>query len=289
MRVGLATIQRGRIAHLARQARGVLTDQSRIPDRYVVLSMDPAPGPAERALQRAVGPLAAEIALVHEPVEETERIPLAAARNRAIRALGDVDLAILLDVDCIPGHDLVARYVAAHVTAPAADRLLAGPVAYLPPGRPGGLRLRAADRALAVPPTARPVPADDELLDETRHELFWSLSFAVRPELHERIGGFDERYVGYGGEDTDYGFRARSAGVGLVWVGGAWAYHQHHPVSDPPREHLPAIVRNARLFRERWGRWPMEGWLRAFAADGAIDWDPSGDELRLRGDATGRL
>jgi N-acetylglucosaminyl-diphospho-decaprenol L-rhamnosyltransferase len=111
----------------------------------------------------------------------------------------------------------------------------------------------------------------------------------VRPAVHRAIGGFDERYVGYGGEDTDYALRARRASVGLVWVGGAWAYHQHHPVSDPPREHLAEIVRNARLFRERWGRWPMEGWLRAFAAAGSVDWDPDGDELRLRspGAATG--
>lgn len=289
MRVGLATIQRGRLEHLARQARGVLTDQSRLPDRYVVLSMDPAPEPAAQALKRAVGPLAAEIALVHEPTAATERIPLARARNQAIRALGDVDLAILLDVDCIPGHDLVARYAAAHAADPTTDRLLAGPVAYLPPGRPGGLRLRDADRTLAVPPAARPVPADDVLLPETRHELFWSLSFAIRPELHERIGGFDERYVGYGGEDTDYAFRARRVPAGLVWVGGAWAYHQHHPVSDPPREHLAAIVDNARRFHECWGCWPMEGWLRAFAADGEIDWDPNGDELRLRSETAERI
>jgi N-acetylglucosaminyl-diphospho-decaprenol L-rhamnosyltransferase len=282
MRVGVATIQRGRVEHLARQVRGVLCDQSRNPDRYVVLSMDPTPGPAERAMQRAVGPRANDVQLVSAPVEAPARLPLATARNRALRALGDVDLAILLDVDCIPGRELVARYLTAHADHPTAARLLAGPVAYLPPGLPQGVRLRPGDRAQAEPPAARPVPADGELCDEPRHELFWSLSFAVRPDLHERIGGFDERYAGYGGEDTDYALRARDAGVGLTWVGGAWAYHQHHPVSDPPREHLRDIVCNARLFRERWGRWPMEGWLRAFAAEGLVDWDPDGAVLRVR-------
>ena len=31
--------------------------------------------------------------------------------------------------------------------------------------------------------------------------------------------------------------RAREAGVPLRWVGGAWAYHQHHPARSPAREH----------------------------------------------------
>jgi GT2 family glycosyltransferase len=114
---------------------------------------------------------------------------------------------------------------------------------------------------------------------EPRVELFWSLAFAVTPATHERIGGFDEGYEGYGAEDTDYAFRARRAGVGLAWVGGAWAHHQHHPVSDPPVEHLHDIVRNARRFHAAWGRWPMEGWLRAFADLGLVEW--SGARLAL--------
>lgn len=282
MRVGLATLQRGRIDHLVRQAAGVLA-QTRPPARYVVLSMDPTPAAAERSLADALGPRARGIEIIDLPPEDPDRLPLAAARNRAIQALGDVDLAILLDVDCIPSAQLVAAYVAAHATDHGAARLLAGPVGYLPEGRPTGVALQPDDRAAAVAPASRPVPADGEVLVESRHELFWSLSFAVSPSVHRRIGGFDERYRGYGGEDTDYAFRARDADVALVWVGGAWAYHQHHPVSTPPFEHLDDIVRNARLFRQRWKRWPMEGWLHGFAAAGLIDWTPGGAEIRLRG------
>ena len=86
----------------------------------------------------------------------------------------------------------------------------------------------------------------------------------------QRVGGFDETYTGYGGEDTDFGQRARAAGLDLQWVGGADAYHQHHPVSDPPVEHLDDILRNGRRFADRWGFWPMEGWLRAFAERGLV-------------------
>jgi hypothetical protein len=34
----------------------------------------------------------------------------------------------------------------------------------------------------------------------------------IRPELYERVGGFDERYRGWGGEDEDMLYRVASAG-----------------------------------------------------------------------------
>ncbi|MFD0427690.1 glycosyltransferase family 2 protein [Streptomyces zhihengii] len=48
------------------------------------------------------------------------------------------------------------------------------------------------------------------------------------------MGGFCEQYTGYGGEDTDFAATATRSGVDLWWVGGAEAYHQHHPVHTPP-------------------------------------------------------
>jgi hypothetical protein len=276
VRVGVATIQRGRREHLARQVLGV-AEQTLAPARYVVLSMDPGGPPAPGDLP--TGPAGPRPELLGLPVPDGSPLPLAAARNAAIAALGDVDLAVLLDVDCVPAPELVARYAAAAAGHPG--RLLAGPVGHLPPGRPAGPRVTDDDRAHAEVRGARPVPGPSEVLDEPRHERFWSLSFAVAPAVHARIGGFDEAYVGYGGEDTDYAFRARRAGVGLSWVGGAWAHHQHHPVSHPPREHAADIVVNARTFRERWGAWPMEGWLRVFAAEGLVRWDPDGTLLEL--------
>ena len=66
------------------------------------------------------------------------------------------------------------------------------------------------------------------------------------------------------------------AGVAGWWVGGATAYHQWHPVSDPPVEHLAAIVRNANRFHELWGWFPMEGWLAAFERAGLARRDGRG-------------
>ncbi len=110
-------------------------------------------------------------------------------------------------------------------------------------------------------------------MKQGNHNLFWSLSAALTPATWSQVGGFCEEYVGYGGEDTDFAWLARSRGVELAWVGGADAYHQHHPVSSPPVEHVEAIVRNAHLFHKRWNEWPMRGWLEAFAERGLVTFD----------------
>ena len=44
---------------------------------------------------------------------------------------------------------------------------------------------------------------------------------------------------------------------------------------------LADIVRNSILFHERWGSWPMAGWLEAFRREELIEWTPSGNVLRL--------
>ena len=57
----------------------------------------------------------------------------------------------------------------------------------------------------------------------------------------------------------------------MRWVGGAHAFHQFHPTADPPVHHLDHILRNAKIFHQRWGWWPTQGWLAAFEARGLID------------------
>lgn len=201
---------------------------------------------------------------------------LAAARNAGARAAiaAGADLIVFLDADCVPGPQLIPRYRAASALYPEA--VLCGPVTYLPAGvdvhDPAELERRTAPHA------ARPNPAGDGTRAATTEEypLFWSLSFATTPTTWADAGGFDEGYEGYGGEDTDYAFALRAAAVPLVWVGGAHAYHQHHATQSPPWQHLDDILRNGARFADRWGTWPMTGWLDAFADAGAVARDGSG-------------
>jgi N-acetylglucosaminyl-diphospho-decaprenol L-rhamnosyltransferase len=268
-RVAVITLVAGRHRHLEEQQRS-LSRSTRLPEVVVVESMgDPHVSGVVRQ-----GPLA-RLPRLEVVIDEFARVgsalPLAAARNRgAARALeSGADLLIFLDVDCLPSRELVSRYVQAVSDVPGtAPRLWAGPVAYLPPPSEPSQRYSERSLSAARPHPARPAPPPGTVEKATDLRLFWSLSFALRASDWKSIGGFDEGYVGYGGEDTDFAQRAGSVGTSLWWVGGATAYHQWHPVSDPPVEHLADILRNANRFQARWGWFPMEGWLTEFQARG---------------------
>jgi N-acetylglucosaminyl-diphospho-decaprenol L-rhamnosyltransferase len=195
---------------------------------------------------------------------------LAAARNAgADRAIeSGADLIVFLDADCVPGPHLLDLYAAAAVANPSA--VLCGPVTYLEPG----VDVTDADALAAAthPHAARPAPADGEVVQATdaQYPLFWSLSFALTADAWARSPRFDESYEGYGGEDTDFAFALRNSNIPLAWVGGAHAYHQYHPTSKPPWQHLDDILRNGSLFAKRWHEWPMTGWLEAFEEGGAV-------------------
>ena len=47
-------------------------------------------------------------------------------------------------------------------------------------------------------------------------------------------------------------------------------------MSRPPVEHVDDIVRNAEIFRRRWGATPMLGWLEAFEERGLVERDAAG-------------
>ena len=263
MRVVVVTIAAGRHTHLAAQ-RAHLAALPTPPEHVVVAMGDPQ-----------IADVVGEAAGVHvvEVPAPPGHLPLALARNTGVQRALDLgaELVVLLDVDCLPGHALVDGYASA--ASRLGDALLCGPVTYLPAeaGSPAPDQL---DRWTS-PHAARPAPGDGELVRGGDHRLFWSLSFACPPATWRRLGGFCTDYDGYGGEDTDLGMIARRQGVDLVWVGGAHAYHQHHPVSSPPVEHLDDILRNAATYHRRWGEWPMEGWLQAFAERGLVTYDGS--------------
>ncbi len=132
---------------------------------------------------------------------------------------------------------------------------------------------RTHSPALPIPIPGRPSPADGEVIDSRDHTLFWSLSFAVAAPLWRELGGFCEDYMGYGGEDTDFGQVARAADVERPLDRRGDGIPSVPPVSDPPYEHLHDIMRNAAIFHRRWGWWPMTGWLTAFERHGLVRYD----------------
>ncbi|MEP7022396.1 MAG: glycosyltransferase family 2 protein [Actinomycetota bacterium] len=265
MRSAVITLVSGRHEHLKLQRQGLLAGVLR-PDLHVIVTMN---DPSAREVLDTRSPRPDVIEMTRHP----DRLPLARARNLgAGRALAaGAELLIFLDVDCVPGPQLVRRYTDC-ATGGLPPSLLCGPVSYLGPPPVTGYVLASLPSS-GRPHPARPVPPEGAVLASGDHTLFWSLSFAVTAALWQELGGFCEQYDGYGGEDTDFGQVAASHDVGLTWVGGAWAYHQYHAAPDPPVQHLHDILRNAQIFHQRWGWWPMSGWLRAFQQSGLIRFD----------------
>lgn len=275
MRTAVITTVRGRADHLRRQIAGI--QRSTQPaDMHIVVALG---DPTIRDVVAASDSRAAVV----DCDDTNGGLPVARGRNIGAAAAlhSGAELLVFLDVDCIPDPDLVGRYHHAAGHGEHADALLCGPVTYLPPPGPGGYALDRLASQLNPHPD-RPAPTGIDIVASTDYGLFWSLSFAVRTATWNRIGGFCELYRGYGGEDTDFAQCAAAAGVTMRWVGGANAFHQYHPVSHPPIEHLDDILRNATIFHRRWRWWPMQGWLQEFETRGLIRRDTNGRPHRLR-------
>ncbi|MCW2843070.1 MAG: hypothetical protein JWN22_986 [Nocardioides sp.] len=274
MTTAVVTIAHGRHAHLRLQHRSLSTG-ALDPDLYVVVAMQDDDLARWRPL-RGVEPYV--VAFPADPAA----LPLAAARNAGAHAAvaAGADVLVFLDADCVAGEALVAAYASAVLECPGV--VWSGPVTYLRPPPPGGYDLCGLP-SLDRPHPARPAIQPGERLLGADPDLFWSLSFALHRDAWLRTRGFCEEYVGYGGEDTDFARLATSAGLDMGWLGDARAYHQHHPTQDPPVQHLHSILRNARLFRARWGCWPMSGWLEEFGRRGLLT--QRGGEWHLVGDA----
>lgn len=263
--ISLLTIVHGRRDHLGRMLRGI-AQSSLLPDEVIIVHMNE---PIDRSLTIA----GAE--LIQLAVRTGDgRLPLAAARcAAAARAGGEV--LLFLDVDCIPAPDFIERMLTAVMDTGA---LVMGDPHYLPADWQQREAAGESLDSLALPHPDRQLLTPELAVLSDAYHMFWSLCFGCKKTTHQQIGGFDPGYGGYGGEDTDFAFAARRAGVPFYLL-GARVYHQHHPVQDPPLQHLEDIVSNARYFQQKWGCWPMEGWLRAFRRAGVIRWE--GDEVEV--------
>ncbi len=260
MTVSICTLAHGRASHLAHLVKG-LTHSPRPPSELIVAVM-----------QEARYELPATSFPVRQVLIGGSEVCLAEARNTAARhARGD--LLVFLDVDCIPTPRLVDDYAAASAFN---DGVLMGEVGYLPKG--------ATDRGidydrfeqLAVEHSERAGPPRGMVGRCNDYRCFWSLNFAIPAKTFHDLGGFDPSYVGYGGEDTDFGRTLVTKDVPLWWARGAKAFHQYHKHHMPPVHHLDSVLANAQVFARKWGEPTMQHWLRAFRLMGLIE--PSGKD-----------
>lgn len=200
----------------------------------------------------------------------THELPLAAARNRGIAAT-KTDNVIFIDVDCIVSPTLFATML----TNLDPETIIAAYPLYLPIVPDTGNYEELKHQAVTHPARER-IPVGEPV----DHLQFWSLVFAIQKKTFENIGGFDESFIGYGAEDTDFAMLFHRAGVKLIFVRD-YVLHQYHDKHDPPVNHFDSIIENAIRYQQKWHVLPMQRWLNAFEDMGLITIDQA-DTITVR-------
>jgi cellulose synthase/poly-beta-1,6-N-acetylglucosamine synthase-like glycosyltransferase len=157
--------------------------------------------------------------------QEDRGFRAAAARNLGVRhTRGEV--LVFLDADTVPEPGLLAALTARVALCPdvlAVGRRCHADLSVLPPGGDPRTAPRLPDPAWLDEAYARSRNLLDADGGSFRHVI--SAVMACRRTLFDDVGGFDERFVGYGGEDWDLAYRAWNAGAVLVHERGAVAWH----------------------------------------------------------------
>ncbi|GAA1881877.1 hypothetical protein GCM10009836_73900 [Pseudonocardia ailaonensis] len=149
----------------------------------------------------------------------------AAARNLGARhTTGEV--LVFLDADTVPEPGFLAaltRTVARCADVLAVGRRRHADLRDLPPGGDPATAPRLSEPGWLT----EGYRATRDLLDADGRSFRYVISalMALRRSLFDDLGGFDERFVGYGGEDWDLGYRAWNAGAVLVHERAAVGWH----------------------------------------------------------------
>lgn len=165
----------------------------------------------------------------------------AAARNRGAAA-ADGDVLVFLDGDTIPEPDYLTRLTRLPALCPDAltvgRRRHADLAGWTPDAVTAWLAGNGpAPRELREPQWLRDLyTAGGDLLrvDERSYRAVISAVLATSRELFTDVGGFDEAFRGYGGEDWELTHRAYAAGAVLAHVRDAVAWHDGPDWADRP-------------------------------------------------------
>lgn len=193
-------------------------------------------------------------------INDSHNLPLAAARNTGIAAT-KTDSVIFIDVDCLVSPTLFENML----SQLKGDNIITAYPLYLSEVPEGGSFDALKEKAVPHP-TRQTIPAGQPV----EHLQFWSLIFAVQKPAFQKIGGFDETFVGYGAEDTDFAMTFNKATIKLIFVKD-YVLHQYHDKYDPPLNYFESIIENANRYKQKWGVLPMRRWLSAFENMGLIN------------------
>lgn len=80
--------------------------------------------------------------------------------------------------------------------------------------------------------------------------IFWTCNVSVPTALARSVGGFDEAFQSWGGEDLDFGYRLFNAGAKFILNRQASAIHCPHPKSFADNNH--SAMANYRYMAEKY-------------------------------------
>ena len=170
---------------------------------------------------------------VHTVRQDDLGFRAAAARNLGVAATTAPTL-VFLDADTVPEAGFLA----------AITQRLASCPDVLAVGRRRHADLLGDGRELPEPAWLRDGYARSrDLLDADGRSFRYLISavMACRRSLFDDLGGFDERFVGYGGEDWDFGYRAWNNGAVLVHERAAVAWHDGPAASQLAAKDLESL------------------------------------------------
>ena len=250
MLFSLVIIVKGRV----QQLRNVLESVSRsslLPHDIQIVTMDDTDN---YAFTNSL-----ELPIELHAMSSSETLPLAAARNAGAKA-AKTDILFFLDVDCIVHPNLFKDMIE---TMKGKTVLSAYPM-YLPYLPEHGVYETLLSDAVKHPDRAS-IPAGHAV----SYKKFWSLIFCIQKSAFNKIGGFDESFTGYGGEDTDFAHSFDAHGYILEYV-NTHVLHQWHKKYSPPVNYLDDILVNAKQYFKKWNVYPMYAWLQEFEKMGLI-------------------
>ena len=187
--------------------------------------------------------------------QERRGFGLARARNTGARVAAH-DVLVFLDADVIAEAGLLAAHARWHHVVSAA--LTLGFCAYVSGAgidaetirhRPGSLRDLFADRPFDPPWSERHMARTGDLTSK-HDDLFRAVTvnnFGIGKAFYHEVGGCDESFTRYGGEDTEFGYRVQTRGGLLVPVREAFAWHQGRWAENRERKERDQDLQGAKI------------------------------------------
>jgi glycosyltransferase involved in cell wall biosynthesis len=235
-------------------------EQSVLPDEVLVAD-DGSAEPTADVVRTFVGRFAERGVLLRHVWHPDEGFRAAAIRNRAL-AQATGDYILLIDGDCVLHPD----FVRSHLAFARAGQFVQGTRVLLDAARArralaaGETRFGAFERGIGNRMNAVPmgwlsplVPTPQDPLSGVRscNMGFW-LADA------RRVNGFNERFVGWGREDSEFVVRLVNAGIRRRKLKfGGIMYHLWHP--ERPRDALETNDKLLAAVREAGAVWAEDG------------------------------